>query len=124
VPGAAVSSGQEDATSDSADNPILLGTSLFFARVPPTVSYESIMELFAQFGTVLTLNLFRPWATAKTSKVRFFFFVINRTASTDDYAASPYPERVLAVRLSPGCCADVLKCSHDDCALHASSPKH
>lgn len=62
----------EDA-SDSADNPIVLGTSLFFARVPPTVSYESIMELFAQFGTVLTLNLFRPWATAKTSKVRAGF---------------------------------------------------
>lgn len=58
--------------ADPGDNPIVLGTNLFFARVPPTVSYESILELFTQFGTVLTLNLFRPWATAKTSKVRMF----------------------------------------------------
>lgn len=52
------------------ENPIVLGNSLFFARVPPTVTYESILELFAQFGKVQTLNLFRPWASAKTSKVR------------------------------------------------------
>jgi hypothetical protein len=58
------------AAAAAGDNPIVLGTSLFFARVPPTIPYESIMELFAQFGKILTLNLFRPWATAKTSKVR------------------------------------------------------
>jgi hypothetical protein len=74
-PGAAGCTAQEwscdgAAAADAGDNPIILGTSLFFARVPPTIPYESIMELFAQFGTVLTLNLFRPWATAKTSKVR------------------------------------------------------
>lgn len=43
---------------------------VFFARVPPTVPYESILALFQQFGTVKSLNLFRPWASAKTSKVR------------------------------------------------------
>lgn len=59
----------DDALDDASDNPITLGTSLFFARVPPTVTYEAIMELFAEHGKVLTLNLFRPWATAKTSKV-------------------------------------------------------
>jgi hypothetical protein len=42
---------------------------VFFARVPPTVPYESILALFQQFGTVKSLNLFRPWASAKTSKV-------------------------------------------------------
>eukprot|EP00775_Hariotina_reticulata_P003529 gene3529-3798_t len=42
--------------------------SVFFARVPPTVPYESIKALFEQFGKVKLLNLFRPWATAKTSK--------------------------------------------------------
>lgn len=42
---------------------------VFFARVPPTVPYESILALFQQFGTVNSLNLFRPWASAKTSKV-------------------------------------------------------
>jgi hypothetical protein len=60
----------DEASDDASDNPITLGTSLFFARVPPTVTYEAIMELFAEHGKVLTLNLFRPWATAKTSKVR------------------------------------------------------
>jgi hypothetical protein len=58
-----------DTSDDAHDNPITLGTSLFFARVPPTVTYEALMELFAAHGKVLTLNLFRPWATAKTSKV-------------------------------------------------------
>lgn len=43
--------------------------SVFFARVPPTVPYESILALFQHFGTVKSLNLFRPWASAKTSKV-------------------------------------------------------
>ncbi len=45
------------------------GCSVFFARVPPTVPHEAILELFQQYGHVRSLNLFRPWASAKTSKV-------------------------------------------------------
>jgi RNA recognition motif-containing protein len=43
-------------------------TSIFFARVPPLVPYEHLHELFSKFGTIKNLNLFRRWATAKTSK--------------------------------------------------------
>jgi hypothetical protein len=41
---------------------------VFFARVPPTVPYEELHELFSKYGTVTNLNLYRRWATAKTSK--------------------------------------------------------
>jgi hypothetical protein len=53
----------------SGVNPAQAGCSVFFARVPPTVPYESIQTLFERFGKVKLLNLFRPWASAKTSKV-------------------------------------------------------
>lgn len=56
-----------DAASDTAD--AAPSQCVFFARVPPTVPYELIHALFAQFGKVVNLNLFRPWASAKTSKV-------------------------------------------------------
>lgn len=59
--GADVTTGTAEATMPS--------NCVFFARVPPTVPYESIHALFSQFGAVLNLNLFRPWASAKTSKV-------------------------------------------------------
>eukprot|EP00775_Hariotina_reticulata_P008563 gene8563-8745_t len=42
--------------------------SIFFARIPPTVSVEELMALFSQYGRVMDLNLFRRWATARTSK--------------------------------------------------------
>eukprot|EP00878_Enallax_costatus_P006771 GHUV01007097.1.p2 GENE.GHUV01007097.1~~GHUV01007097.1.p2 ORF type:complete len:445 (+),score=134.60 GHUV01007097.1:4633-5967(+) len=61
------SSSSADDTTAEADS-AAPSNSVFFARVPPTVPYESIHALFAQFGTVLNLNLFRPWASAKTSK--------------------------------------------------------
>lgn len=41
---------------------------MFFARVPPTVPSDGLLALFAKFGTVKHLNLYRRWATAKTSK--------------------------------------------------------
>lgn len=63
------SPGKHD-TDQAAEPPKAFAASLFFARVPPTVPYEAILELFEQFGKVASLNLFRPWATAKTSKVR------------------------------------------------------
>ncbi len=45
-----------------------MSTSLFFARCPPTVPFEDLHSLFKQFGPVKHLNLYRRWATAKTSK--------------------------------------------------------
>lgn len=44
---------------------------VYFARVPPTVPKEEILEVFNSFcGPVVRVNLFRPWATAKTHNVR------------------------------------------------------
>jgi hypothetical protein len=45
-------------------------SSFFFARVPPTMTHEQLVELFSKYGTVEDLNLFRPFAEAKTSKVQ------------------------------------------------------
>jgi hypothetical protein len=45
---------------------------VFFACVPPCVAAEGIEELFNSCGTVRHVNLFKPWATAKTSKVRSY----------------------------------------------------
>lgn len=44
------------------------GRFLFFARVPPAVPYDELLALFNKYGTVLDLNLYRRWASAKTSK--------------------------------------------------------
>jgi RNA recognition motif-containing protein len=41
---------------------------VFFARVPPPVPYDDLLTLFRQYGEVKDLNLYRRWATAKTSK--------------------------------------------------------
>jgi hypothetical protein len=45
-------------------------SSFFFARVPPTIMHEQLVELFSKYGAVEDLNLFRPFAEAKTSKLR------------------------------------------------------
>jgi hypothetical protein len=45
-----------------------MSRSLFFARCPPAVPYDNIHSLFKQYGPVKRLNLYRRWATAKTSK--------------------------------------------------------
>jgi RNA recognition motif-containing protein len=44
--------------------------SIFFARFPPTVVAEELLALFKQYGDVVNLNLFRRWATARTTKVK------------------------------------------------------
>jgi RNA recognition motif-containing protein len=36
--------------------------------VPPLVPHEELLQLFGKFGTVLDLNLFKRWSTAKASK--------------------------------------------------------
>jgi hypothetical protein len=75
--GAAIPTGLAESLSNASSNEVVEASgdsaqgscSVFFARVPPTVSYNSIKALFEQFGKVKLLNLFRPWASAKTSKV-------------------------------------------------------
>jgi hypothetical protein len=42
---------------------------VYFARVPPCVPVEELQQLFASCGDVIEVNLFKPWATSKTSKV-------------------------------------------------------
>jgi hypothetical protein len=42
---------------------------LFFARIPPTVSAGDICAFFSSVGEVELCNLYKPWATAKASKV-------------------------------------------------------
>lgn len=51
--------------------------SFFFARVPPIVTHEQLLELFREFGEVEDVNLFRPFAEAKTSKVKGTDYEIN-----------------------------------------------
>eukprot|EP00775_Hariotina_reticulata_P011895 gene11895-12039_t len=41
---------------------------IFFAGVAPVAPAESLITLFSQFGRVVYLNLFRPWAGSATSK--------------------------------------------------------
>lgn len=41
---------------------------IFFAGVTPIITTETLMALFSQFGTVVDLNLFKPWSGSKTSK--------------------------------------------------------
>jgi RNA recognition motif-containing protein len=43
-------------------------TAIFFARVPPPAPYDDLLTLLRQYGEVKDLNLYRRWATAKTSK--------------------------------------------------------
>lgn len=44
---------------------------LFFAGVCPLASSEEVLTLFAQFGRVMELNLYRPYKHCKTTKVGF-----------------------------------------------------
>jgi hypothetical protein len=43
---------------------------LFFAGVSPFATPEELLKVFAQFGRVMNINLYRPYRGCKTSKVR------------------------------------------------------
>ena len=43
--------------------------SVFFAKVPPCVPASEVVEVFGSCGKVVAVNLFKPWANSKTSKV-------------------------------------------------------
>jgi hypothetical protein len=45
-------------------------TTIFFAGVTPIVDTQQLLGVFAQFGRVMDLNLFRPYKGCRTSKVR------------------------------------------------------
>lgn len=42
--------------------------SVFFARCPPSITEDQLLEVFGKFGTVVNVNLFKRWAAAKSSK--------------------------------------------------------
>lgn len=44
-------------------------STLFFCGATPVVTVEALLTVFAQFGRVLDLNLFRPYRGCRTSKV-------------------------------------------------------
>jgi hypothetical protein len=44
-------------------------TTIFFAGVTPIVDTQQLLGVFAQFGRVMDLNLFRPYKGCRTSKV-------------------------------------------------------
>jgi hypothetical protein len=45
---------------------------VFFAGVSPIATTEALLGVFAQFGRVMNINLFKPYQGAKTSKVGGF----------------------------------------------------
>lgn len=45
------------------------GCSVFFARVPPILQEDAILEVFEHYGPVQSINLYRRWAASKSSKV-------------------------------------------------------
>ena len=58
-------------TSDDPREMEKCARTVFFARVPPLVNEDVIERIFATCGDVLDVNLYKPWATSKTSKVSF-----------------------------------------------------
>lgn len=54
--------------ADAAPPPEEVGASLFFARCPPSLPYDELLQLFSAFGEVEKLNLYRRWAKARNSK--------------------------------------------------------
>jgi hypothetical protein len=42
--------------------------SIYFARVPPCIPADEIQAVFATCGQVVEVNLYKPWASSKTSK--------------------------------------------------------
>ena len=59
----------ESRPTKQATGPREDSTEFFFARIPSTVTQEELLAVFSSFGTVEEVNLFKPFAEAKTSKV-------------------------------------------------------
>jgi hypothetical protein len=67
---AAAPDAQSPAVQPTSEELDRCARTIYFARVPPCVSLDEIREVFGSCGPIVEVNLFRPWATAKTSKVR------------------------------------------------------
>jgi hypothetical protein len=61
---------QDGITAEDSEELERCARTVYFARVPPCVPVEELEELFGSCGKVVNVNLFKPWATSKTSKVR------------------------------------------------------
>lgn len=61
------------------------GRAVFFAKFPPTTTPEEVENLFAKFGSVESVNLYRKWATAKASKVTSLSSVICIAPANSGY---------------------------------------
>jgi hypothetical protein len=83
-----------DQDGNTAEDPEELercARTVYFARVPPCVPVEELEQLFGSCGKIINVNLFKPWATSKTSKVRAVIqqlvfsrgcpFLVTRTCS-------------------------------------------
>jgi hypothetical protein len=46
------------------------GATIFFAGVTPIADASQLLSVFAHFGRVMDLNLFRPYKACRTSKVK------------------------------------------------------
>eukprot|EP00775_Hariotina_reticulata_P011976 gene11976-12119_t len=55
------------------------GRTVFFAKVPPSAVSSEVEQLFAAFGKLSEVNLFRAWAGAKHSK-RYLAFTYSQPA--------------------------------------------
>jgi hypothetical protein len=67
---AAAPDGQSPTVQPTSEELDRCARNIYFARVPPCVALDEIKEVFGSCGPIVEVNLFRPWATAKTSKVR------------------------------------------------------
>jgi hypothetical protein len=47
-----------------------VGAAIFFAGATPVTTADTLAALFEQFGTLVKLTVYKPWAGSKTSKVR------------------------------------------------------
>lgn len=43
---------------------------MYFACVPPDIAYNDLWQLFSLCGQVVDINLYKPFAKARLSKVR------------------------------------------------------
>lgn len=71
---------------------------MFFAGVPPTVTEHCLLMLFSAMGTVVDINLFKPFRSSSTSKVGLYARVLTCPHGTP--AALTPPQ--IAIRCSGG----------------------
>ena len=81
---AAAASGRPELTIQYSDKE---DRTLFFAKVNPSAPPEEVAALFSRFGAVESVNLFRAWATARTSKGCGLVVMATQAAAAAAHAA-------------------------------------